>query len=60
MKIVLSYLRPDLMGAYSVPISAQVTLALIAQWTSSARDLCRAKEVSARTPTNTAVTTLTF
>ena len=35
-RTVLSYLRPDLMGAYSGPISAQVTLALIAQWTSSA------------------------
>ena len=29
------YLRPDLMGAYSGPISALVTMALIAQWTSS-------------------------
>ena len=34
-RTVLSCLRPDLMGAYSGPISAQVTLALIAQWTSS-------------------------
>ena len=35
-RTVLSYLRPDLMDAYSGPISAQVTLALIPQWTSSA------------------------
>ena len=34
-RTVLSCLRPDLMGAYSGPISAQVTLALIAQGTSS-------------------------
>ena len=34
-RTVLLYLRPDLMGAYSGPISARVTLALIAQWTSS-------------------------
>ena len=30
-RIVLLCLRPDLMGAYSGPISAQVTLALTAQ-----------------------------
>ena len=35
-RTVQSCLRHDLMGAYSGPISAQVTLALIAQWTSSA------------------------
>ena len=34
-RTVLSYLRPDLMGAYSGPISAQVTRALIPRWTSS-------------------------
>ena len=32
-RTVLSYLRPHLVSAYSGPISAQVTLALIAQWT---------------------------
>ena len=34
-RTVLWYLRPELIGAYSGPISAQVTLALIAQWTPS-------------------------
>ena len=34
----MSGLRPDLMGAYSGTMSAQVTLALIAQWTSSNPD----------------------
>ena len=34
-RTVLLCLKHDLMGVYSGPISAQVTLALIAQWTSS-------------------------
>ena len=34
-RTVLLYLSPDLKGAHSGPMSALVTLALIAQWTSS-------------------------
>ena len=34
-RTVLLYLSPDLMGAFTGPISALFTLALIAQWTSS-------------------------